>query len=367
MNDPRSANLAKILVNYSTAVRPGDWVVIHADVVAMPLARETARQVLAAGGNPSLMVENDDWRELLLAEGGPEQLAWLAPTETLAFEQADALIRIAGSENTRALAQIAPERQRQREQARGALFETMRQRSAEGSLRWVYTESPCAAFAQDAEMSLAAYEDFVYAAAFADQADPLAASRAFYAEDDRRAGLMAGHREVVVRGPHVELRLSIAGRTFVNAAGRHNAPDGEIYTGPVEDSVNGWIRFSYPAVHNGREVDGVEMAFRDGEVVTATASKNQPFLLEMLAADPGARYLGEFAIGTNDRIQRFTRRILYDEKIGGTIHVAIGSGYPETGSRNRSRIHWDFICDMRYDSEIVVDGEVMYRNGSFVG
>jgi aminopeptidase len=366
MNDPRIASLAKILVNYSTEVRPGDWTVIHADVIAMPLVREVVRQALAAGGNPSLMIENDDWRELLRAEGSPEQLAWLAPTETLVFERANVLIRIAASENTRALAQITPERQRQREQARGALFETMRRRSAEGSLRWVYTEFPCAAFAQDADMSLAGYEDFAYGATFADQPDPVAACRAFYAEDDRRAGLLTGHRDVVVRGPDVDLRLSIAGRTFVNAAGRHNAPDGEIYTGPVEDSVNGWIRFSYPAVHSGCEVEGVEMTFEDGQVVRATARKNEPFLKEMLHTDPGAAYLRELGIGTNDRIQRFTRRILYDEKIGGSIHVAIGSGYPETGSRNRSRIHWDFICDMRRESEIRVDGEVIYRNGAFV-
>lgn len=365
MNDPRVDNLASILVHYSIEAKPGDWVVIHADAPGLPLAHAAARQVVRTGSHCSLLVETDDLREILLTEGNPDQLGWLAPSERLIFDQADALIRITAADNTRALSQIDPGRQRLRDAARGALFETMRQRAAAGSLRWVLTEFPSHAYAQDACMSLSDWEDFVYSATFADQSDPIASCRAFYAEDDRRAQRLNGHREVLVSGPNVDLRLSIAGRTFVNSAGRHNAPDGEIYTGPVEDSATGWARFSYPAVTNGREVDDVELRFEGGQVVRASATRNEPFLHEMLATDAGARFLGEFAIGTNDRIQRFTRRILFDEKIGGTIHLALGSGYPETGSLNRSHLHWDFICDMRADSEIVMDGEVVYRNGRF--
>jgi aminopeptidase len=170
----------------------------------------------------------------------------------------------------------------------------------------------------------------------------------------------------VVRGPHIDLTLSIAGRTFINSDGRRNMPSGEIFTGPVEDSVNGWVRFTYPALRGGREVDGVEFRFADGKVVSATAAKNEEYLLSQLDSDVGARYLGEFAIGTNYKIQRFTKSILYDEKIGGTLHMAVGSGYPETGSRNQSAVHWDFICDMRHESEIWVDGELFYRNGQFM-
>jgi aminopeptidase len=215
-------------------------------------------------------------------------------------------------------------------------------------------------------MSLAAYEDFVYAATFADQPDPVACWQEVHDTQQRLVEWLRGKDKVVVRGPNVALTLSIAGRTFINSDGKRNMPSGEIFTGPVEESVNGWIRFTYPAIRGGREVEGVEFTFQEGKVVQARAAKNEEFLLSQLATDEGASYLGEFAIGTNYRIQRFTKSILYDEKIGGTIHVAVGAGYPETGSRNQSAVHWDFICDMRQESEIWVDGELFYRNGQFV-
>jgi aminopeptidase len=171
---------------------------------------------------------------------------------------------------------------------------------------------------------------------------------------------------VEVRGPNVDLVLSIKGRRFRNSYGRHNMPDGEIYTGPVEDSVNGWVRFTYPAIIQGRVVEGVELTFKKGKVIKATAKTNEDFLHEMLNVDKGAKYVGEWAVGTNFNIDRFTGHILFDEKIGGSFHMALGAGYPETGSVNRSIIHWDMICDMRKDSVIMVDGELVYRNGEFV-
>jgi aminopeptidase len=163
----------------------------------------------------------------------------------------------------------------------------------------------------------------------------------------------------------VDLRLSIKDRKFVNAMGLNNMPDGEIFTGPVEDSINGWVRFTYPAITNGVMVEGVELTFKDGRLEKASARSNQVYLLEMIDSDPAARFVGEFAIGTNYEIDRFSHNILFDEKLGGTFHMALGSGYPETGSRNRSMIHWDMICGIRQDSEIAVDGEVVYRNGAF--
>ena len=162
------------------------------------------------------------------------------------------------------------------------------------------------------------------------------------------------------------LTLSVEGRTFINSDGKHNMPSGEVFTGPVEDSANGWVRFTYPAVHGGREVEGIELAFEDGKVVKATAKKNEDYLLQMLDIDDGARYLGEFAIGTNFGIQKFTKNILFDEKIGGSFHMAVGAGYPDTGSQNKSAIHWDMICDMRDGGEIWVDGEQLYKDGAFV-
>jgi aminopeptidase len=155
--------------------------------------------------------------------------------------------------------------------------------------------------------------------------------------------------------------LSVKARKFYNSFGKHNLPDVEIYTGPVEDSVNGWVKFTHPAIYQGQAVEDVELAFKNGRVDTAKAKIGEQLLLVMINSDEGSHYLGEFAIGTNFEINRFTRNILFDEKLGGTFHIALGAGYPETGSRNTSSIHWDLICDMRNDSEIRVDGTVIYR------
>jgi aminopeptidase len=239
------------------------------------------------------------------------------------------------------------------------------ERAALGQLRWVGSQYPCAAYAQEADMSLREFENFVYAATFADQEDPVAKWQEFHRMQHELIQWLEGKDQVVVRGPNIDLRLSIKDRSFVNADGKKNLPDGEIFTGPVEDSVSGWVRFTYPALRGGMEVDGVTFHFEEGKVANATAKKNEAYLLTQLDSDEGARYLGEFAIGTNYGIKRFTKNILFDEKIGGTIHMAVGIGYPETGSKNKSAIHWDFICDMREDSEILVDGDLFYKNGEF--
>jgi aminopeptidase len=242
------------------------------------------------------------------------------------------------------------------------------ERGAAGSLRWMSTLFPTRAYAMEAEMGFQEYQDFVFRACHADldTADPVTYWQAVQHEQDAIIARIQGHDQVVLRGPNVDLTLSVKGRKFMNACGTNNMPDGEIYTGPVEESANGWVRFTYPAVTQGWVVEGIELKFEDGKVVSATAEKNQDFLLRMLEADPGARYLGEFAIGTNYEIDRFTRSILFDEKIGGSFHLAVGAGYPETGSHNKSIIHWDMICDMRQDSEILIDGDIFYRNGQFI-
>ena len=365
MADPRMQKLAEILVHYSIAVQPGDWVQISGDAEALPLLTEVTRLVTRAGGNPTIQLNADALDEAFMSEASPEQLQWLAPTETIINEQIDASIRIAASSNTRALTGIDPAKPRLRQNARRELRRQHMQRAASGQLRWVLTQYPCPAYAQDADMSLRDYEDFVYAATFADQPDPVACWRGIHDSQQRLVDWLKGKQQVVVRGPNIDLQLSIAGRTFINSDGRRNMPSGEIFTGPVENSVNGWVKFTYPAIRGGYEVEGVELEFKDGKVVSARASKNEAYLLSQLDSDAGARFLGEFAVGTNYGIQRFTKSILYDEKIGGTLHMAVGAGYPETGSLNQSTVHWDFICDMRQDSEIVVDGELFYKNGQF--
>jgi aminopeptidase len=200
----------------------------------------------------------------------------------------------------------------------------------------------------------------------ADDPDPISFWNGTAAQQQKAIDFLAGRDLVTLRGPNVDLTLSIKGRKFDNSIGTYNMPDGEIYTGPVEDSVNGWVKFTYPAIYGGVAVDGAELIFDRGRVQTATAAKNQDYLVRMLESDEGARRIGEFAIGTNFDIDRFTGNILFDEKIGGTFHMALGAGYPQTGSKNTSSIHWDMICDLRTDSEITVDGDLFYKNGRFV-
>jgi aminopeptidase len=213
---------------------------------------------------------------------------------------------------------------------------------------------------------LSEYEDFVYSACYVDKEDPVAEWLKMSKMQQKLVDWLAGKRCVKVQGAEVDLELSISGRTFINSDGKRNMPSGEIFTGPVENSVNGWVRFSYPAILAGREIYGIELRFEDGQVVQASAKKNEEFLLKALDSDDGSRYLGEFAVGTNNGIDRFTKSILFDEKIGGTIHMALGAGYPETGSKNKSSIHWDMICDMRADGEIWVDDELFYDKGNFI-
>ncbi len=366
MNDPRIEKLAKILVNYCVEVRPNDQVLLSGSVAALPLVEETYRQILRSGGNPMVQLQTDTLSEIQFQESSEAQLQYIPEPMKLILETFDCMINIHGADNTRSLSAVDPARQQIMQAARSELMGTYMKRSASGDFRWVGTLFPTNAHAQEADMSLDDFENFVYRACHADKEDPVAAWLAVRTQQQRLVDWLADKQKVVIKGPNADLQLSIAGRTFINSDGKRNMPSGEIFTGPVENSVNGWVRFTYPAIVSGREVSGVELQFKEGKVVEASAQKNEDFLLNNLNTDPGARYLGEFAIGTNYAIDRFTKSILYDEKIGGTIHMAVGRGYPETGSKNISAIHWDMICDMRDGSQIWVDDELFYENGAFV-
>jgi len=365
MPDPRIQNLANILVNYSSRVKPGDWVSIWADLGALPLVKEVLAQVLKAGGNPTYNWHSNELDEIYYSQASKQQLEWISPLEELRSRKVDVGIYIYAEENTRTLTNTPSENMALKSASRREIFETEFKRAADGDFRWVVTQFPTQAYAQDADMSLADYEDFVYKACFADQDDPVGAWQKVHDEQEKLVRWMKGKKNIRMKSPNVDLTLSIEGRPFENADGKSNMPSGEIFTSPVENSINGWVEFSYPAIHHGREVDGVRFEFKDGKVVHASAKKNEEFLLSQLDLDEGARYIGEWAIGTNYGIQQFTRSILYDEKIGGTFHMAVGAGYPETGSQNKSAIHWDFICDIRRDSEVHVDGELFYKDGQF--
>ena len=365
MSDLRRQKLARLLVNYSTRVQPGDWVGILGDFNGLPILRDVYEAVIDAGGHPTLIIEDEQMQRHFLRQANDEQMTWIDPSLKLYTEKADVFIRVRAPENTRAMTGIDAQRMQKLRKAQSEILRTRLERSARGEFRWVGTLYPTHAGAQEANMSFEEYEDFVYGACFCDADDPAGEWRKLSEMQQHKVDYLADKREIKLQGPHIDLELNIAGRTFINSDGKRNMPSGEIFTGPVEDSVNGWVRFSYPAIVGGRAVSGIELRFVDGKVTDASAEMNEDLLHAQLDTDDGARYLGEFAIGTNFGINRFTGSILYDEKIGGTVHMAVGMGYPESGSLNKSAVHWDMICDMREGSEIHVDGELFYRNGSF--
>lgn len=365
MADPRVEKLAQALVNYSVKVRPGDWVIIMAHPLAEPLTREVLRHTVRAGGNASILLGVDSTNQIFYEEANEEQLKFISPFERMPFEDADVFISIQASDNTRSSTSVDPKKQQIRSAARKGIYDSYFRRSASGELRWTLTQFPCNAFGQEADMSLADFEDFVYKACFADQDDPIAKWKEVEVNQARLVKWLEGKKKIELHSPNIDVTMSIEGRKFDNSVATHNMPGSEIFTSPVEDSVNGWVNYTYPAIRVGREVDGIHLEFKDGRVVKATAEKNEEYLTKMLDQDEGARVIGELGIGTNYAIDRFTKSILYDEKIGGTIHMAVGAGFPECGGKNQSALHWDMICDMRADSEIRVDGELFYRDGKF--
>ena len=238
-------------------------------------------------------------------------------------------------------------------------------RSAEGEHRWVYTLFPTNAYASDAEMSLGEFEDFYFGACLATDGDPLGAWKRASEECHRLAEWIDGRSEVHVTAPGTDITLGIEGRTFIPCDGEHNMPDGEFFTGPIEDSVEGEVTFHLPAMIGGREVTGVKLRFEAGKVVDATAERNEDYLIKLLDTDEGSRRLGELGIGTNYGIDRGTRDVLLDEKIGGTVHMAVGASYPESGGINESAVHTDLVCDTRQGGKIEVDGEIFQEDGAF--
>ncbi|MDQ3044452.1 MAG: aminopeptidase [Chloroflexota bacterium] len=366
MADPRMEKWAKALVGYSVEVKPEQTVVITGGVAAAPLLRAVYAEVVARGAFPVMLPVFDGLGAVLLGGGSDAQLQYLSPIERFVREQADVVINVLAETNTKSLSAVDPSRQSLMQKARAELFKTFMRRAADGEMDWTLTLYPTEAYAQDADMSTEEYTTFVLNACKLTAPDPVVAWKELAAEQQRLIDWLAGKKEVRVRGPEIDLTLSVEGRTWINADGRKNFPDGEIFTGPVEDSVNGTIRFSFPVVTAGREVEDIRLRFEGGKVVEASAAKNEGYLIQTLDTDPGGRFLGEFAFGTNFAIDRFTKNILFDEKIGGTIHMAVGAGYPDTGSRNESAVHWDMIADLRQGGEVDVDGEPFMRDGKYV-
>jgi len=362
MPDPRVTKLAQVLVHYCLELRPGQQFQFTTSPLADELSLAVYAEAVKAGAHVLAYNTIPDADEVFYKHASGEQLDFVSPVRKLIVETFDASLHIEAPHNTRTLSATDPSRMARFTKANAPLSKTFMERSARNELRWCVTLYPTHAAAQEADMSLADYQDFVYAADYLNEPDPVAAWAAEAQRQRHLQAWLAGRDRMVLKGANIDLSLSIRERTFVVCDGRMNMPDGEVFTGPVEDSANGWVRFRYPAIYGGREVTDIELWFENGKVVKEKASKGEDLLTSLLNADAGSRYLGELGIGTNYAIQRFTKNMLFDEKIGGTIHLAVGAGYPESGSKNGSGLHWDMLCDMA-DSEITVDGDVFYRNG----
>jgi len=367
MTDPRVAKLANLLVNYSLELKPGQVVRIDAGAVAAPLVRELYRETLRAGAHPRTRIDVDGLDVIALRESSDEQLTFISEMDRFEVEELDAVLTIWGDRNTRALSQAEPQRVSRRIASRRKLTNRFWERIDEGKARWVGVRFPTDAHAQDAEMSLEEYEDFVYGACHvrADE-DPVAHWRKVSLELNQHVRELDTFTELRVLGPDTDLTFNVEGRDWLAADGRLNMPDGEIFTSPVETATSGEIRFSFPAIFQGRGVEDVRLRFEGGRVVLAEAGNGNAFLQSLLDMDAGARILGEASFGLNYEIDRFTRDILFDEKIGGTMHFALGSSFKRLGGRNESGLHWDMICDLRADGEVYADGELVWKAGHFI-
>ncbi len=365
--DPRIEKLARVLVHYSLKLRKGELVRIRGTALAAPQIAAAYREALLVGAHPTVRVSVDGLDEIYYKTATDDQLRFVSDLDRREIETLDAELAFLGAYNTRALTRVDPARMRIRREAMREVNRRFMERSATGELRWCLTQAPTQADAQEAEMSLAEYADFVYTAGHLDRDDPVAAWEQVAREQAAIASRLGAIRELRIAAPDTDLTVSVAGRRWISAAGEHNFPDGEVFTGPVEAATRGTVRFTFPAIYGGREVTDVRLRFTDGRVAEASAAKGGELLAQMLEIDEGARRLGEFAFGLNYDIQQWTRNILFDEKIGGTLHMALGAAYPETGGENVSGLHWDMILDLRgTGAEVYGDGELIYRNGRFL-
>ncbi len=359
---------ARLLVEYSVGVKKGDRVVIRSWLEALPLARLVYREVLRRGGHPALLIIDDVTSEIFYREASDEQLEFVDEITKAVYTSYDVLITLYAPSHTKNLAGLPAEKQAKRSKALEPYFNRFLQEAAEGKKRWTLAAYPTLAMAQEAGMRPIEFEEFVARAVKVTEDDPVAAWRK-QAEHQERVirEILSKADELVFKGPGIDLTVKVGGRRWISDDGHENMPGGEVFTGPVEDGVEGCVRFDFPSVYRGVEVEGVKLCFRKGVVVEYDAVKGKDFLEKMLNVDEGAKRLGELAFGLNYGIDRATKEILFDEKIGGTIHMALGSGYPETGSKNRSAIHWDMIKDMRSEeARVYADGELVYKAGKFL-
>jgi aminopeptidase len=356
--DPRA--FAALLCDYCLDVQEREQVLVRSTTLAAPLLLELQAEILRRGAWPLLRVEVPGEASSFYANARDELLDDFAPLALTEAKKADKVLSIQATADPRELAATDPALIARAARARKPI------REATLSRRWCTTLWPTPALAAEAGMTEDDYGAFVQRALFLDQPDPARSWGELRAFQDGLIDRLSKASELHLEADGTDLRLSVKGRTWVNSDGRRNMPSGEVFTGPVESSAHGKVRFTVRSAPAGVDVEGVELTFRQGTVVDARATAGEDYLRAALATDDGAPRLGEVGIGTNFGIDRPTGTILFDEKIGGTVHLALGRSYPETGGRNNSALHWDLICDLRAGGTLSADGELVQANGRFV-
>jgi aminopeptidase len=365
MVDQRVEKLAKLSVGYSVNVKPKELVVIQGSDLAFPMIRELYKECLLRDAYPFIL-PSLDVQYTFFKYAKDHQLTYVSPFEKFLGGNVDVMIGLFCDPNPKRLTGVNPQKVRLRASARKELSDLILKREAEGKYRWTGLPFPIEAQAQEAAMSLPEYEDFVYSSCLVDRDDPAAEWMRIRGEQEKICTFLNRASEVRFVGEDTDLTLGVKGRKWINCCGEKNMPDGEVFTSPIEDSVNGEIRFTFPGIYSGREVEDIRLKFKGGKVVEASAAKGDELLHELLKVE-GADRVGEIAIGTNYGITRFTKSMLFDEKMGGTMHMALGfSPIPEAGGLNKSAIHWDILKDMKKGGEIYADGKLFYKDGKFL-
>ncbi|UCC33985.1 MAG: aminopeptidase [Candidatus Bathyarchaeota archaeon] len=354
--------LAILTAEYCLPVTEGKKIGIIAHAVATPLIQQLFKQIILRGGHPIPRITADGLGELLFSYGNEKQITFVSPFEKFFVEKIDGIINIHAQTNLKRFSGVAPEKIRQRTSSQKEVMELFMKHVKPGSLAII--PYPTEAFAQEAEMSLFDYQDFVTKACFLDRKNPVKEWRKLSAKQEQIVQRLNKAKRMRFVGDDTDLRLDVEGRTWMNSDGHVNMPSGEVFTGPIEDSAQGQIRFTYPGIYMGREIEDITLTFKDGEVKQAKAAKGEKLLKELLKVDAGAKRIGEIALGTNKGITRFTKNMLFDEKMGHCIHLALGRSIALTGGKNQSTIHWDILKDMK-NGKVYADDELIYKDGEF--
>ncbi len=366
MNVGTLEKFASVILDHSLKIKRDEILIIDSSYLAEPFLLEVYKGALLRGAHPVLKVSLPGASYYHYRYAEVHQLEFVPPWSKEEIANASCLLDVIATKNARSLANVDPEKMRISNVATKEIQEFFDERYNEGKLRWCITLYPTDSEAQEANMSIFEFEEFVMSACHLDEDDPVEYWRQVEKKQEKIAKFLESKREISIKGEGTDLKVKVSGRKWINASGTCNFPDGEVFTSPIEDGVQGTITFNMPQYYMGKEAEGVSLEFKDGKICKVRADKGQDFLERILESDEGAKRPGEFAFGTNYGIKNLTRNILFDEKIGGTIHIALGRGFPEAGGVNKSVVHWDMIYDMRQNGEIYADGELIYKKGEFL-